>query len=117
MTTLHVLKVLAAQEGWHAPTERVVLVQVAYRANKRGYITCTQTDIARVCRVSRQTVSHYFDQLRAVGIIERIAHGRYRLLVESLDQLEELLSARCAAPAVRELVREFHRFQAIRRPH
>ena len=101
MTTVHVLKVLATDEGWHTATERLVLAWAAYRANKGGVLTGPQADIARACRLSRQTVAHYFDRLCAVGVIAPIAHGRYRLLVESLDQLEELLSARCTTPTAK----------------
>lgn len=68
---------------------RAVLLEMAYRADGRGVVRISQTEIAALTRLSRKTVAAAYDVLNvAYEVIERQHQGRYQFRTGALDNLD-----------------------------
>jgi hypothetical protein len=61
------------------PSQRHVCLELYYRADRRGVIRATQTEIAADCRLSRSTVAKTLARLLELGLLDYLGHGRYGL--------------------------------------
>jgi hypothetical protein len=75
---------------------RAILLQTLYRADKRGYIRTSQTEIAQEVGVSRQTVAFCFTRLLCADILvkdpDKLGAYHFDLAMLDHDRLEDVLS-------------------------
>mgnify|MGYP001570351661 CR=1 FL=1 len=103
-------------EGFASPAQRLVLLELTYRADRRGIIRYTQSEIASASALSRPTVSRWLSEFSECGIIDNVGHGRYRLQRSCLEDLGSLIQptrVTTEAPGAKE---EFERLQAVCEP-
>jgi hypothetical protein len=91
VTVQMAIKVLDA-EGQLTPAERLVLIQLAYRADRKGVVRISQTDLVPLTGLNRKTINGAYVLLMAVDILEREHQGRFRFQDGALDRLDELLA-------------------------
>lgn len=60
-------------------SQRHVCLELYYRADRRGVIRATQTEIAADCSLSRSTVAKALARLLELGLLDYLGHGRYGL--------------------------------------
>lgn len=92
MGTTQLLRVLEV-DGMK-PSERLVLTELAYRADRKGVIRESQGTIAEYTGLSRSTVGREMDLQVANLVLVKQGHGRYRLnpaAWQSIECLEEYL--------------------------
>ena len=92
MTVQMVVKALEA-EGRLTAAQRLVLYQLAFRADRKGIVRASQADIAALTGLSRQTAASAYLELKAADIIEKEnGSSRYRFIDGAIDHLDELLA-------------------------
>lgn len=79
-------------------SERMVLIEYAYHADRKGIVRHTQSDIASIAGLSRRTVARQVEWLTGNGILKRIGHGRYQLNRQRLEDLDYWLTGRSQHP-------------------
>lgn len=64
---------------WHfdSPTQRYVFLEMVWWSDRKGITRFTQQEIGERLLLSRQTVSREVGRLREIGLLTRLAHGRY----------------------------------------
>lgn len=113
MTVQHAVKVFD-QTGFETGTQKLVLLELAYRADRKGIVRYSQSEIAESTALARRTVANQFAFFETVGLIERLGHGRYQLNADLLDApriFEPLLKLQ---PGYQE---ELDRLKDIRKPN
>ena len=115
MTTSHLLKVMDVEEGWwQTPAAKLALIEIAYRADRRGIVRRSQSEMADASAMSRRTLIRWLQAFEGYGLLERIGHGRYRLNVSLLDNLEDLFIPDTPQPKGAQA--ELERLKGIRQP-
>jgi hypothetical protein len=76
---------------WREPTQRLVLLEAAYRADKKGIIRATQSEIANQTGLSRRTVGRWFQVLEELAVLTRLTYGRFKFSDQSSEVIDELL--------------------------
>jgi len=84
MTIRHAVTVFDATGGRKA-SDRLVLLEAAYRADKRGIVRASQSEIAEITSLSRRTVADAFAQFEEACVMRREGHGRYKLDLSALE--------------------------------
>jgi len=113
MTTTHLLKVMDVEEGfWQTAAAKLTLIELAYRADRKGIVRRSQSEMATANAMSRATLIRWLQAFEGYGLLERIGHGRYRLNISLLDELEDLLIP--DSPQPKGAKAELERLQAIR---
>jgi DNA-binding IclR family transcriptional regulator len=87
---------------------RLVALELAYHAERGGIIRMGQTELAGHTGLSRRTVNNIFRDFEAMGLIEKVAYGRYRLTPENFIDIAEATAVLPGAAA------ELERLQGIR---
>lgn len=118
MTLQHVARVFDAP-GWRSPTQKLVLLEVAYAADRKGIVRKTQSEIAIDTGMSRRTVASWFKEFEEAGIIVKQGHGRYLFFQEAFyEGFEELLRAPSQPlPVQPGAEEELTRLRSIQRPN
>ena len=60
--------------------DRSVYLELAYRCEFSGLLRLRQTDIAEIMHYSLKTVAKAFDTIEAKGLLQKVGHGRYKVL-------------------------------------
>jgi hypothetical protein len=108
----HATKVFDAA-GFSSAAQRLVLLELAYRADRKGVVRYSQSEIAEASTLARRTVATWFDRFEAIGLLQRLGHGRYQLDLEMLD-LPNIFEP---TPQLKtDSQSELERLQAIRKP-
>ena len=68
-------------------SEKLVLLQCAYQADRKGVIRASQADIAALTGLSRRTVSEQMGFFNDTFVLKRIGYGRYQVIRDHLDDL------------------------------
>lgn len=87
-------------------TQRYIFLELAARADRKGVVRMPQSEVAQVTLLSPATVKRAFRQLEAMGLLSRMGHGRYEIVLNGQP------SIRAAEGAEAEL----ERLKATKRP-
>lgn len=119
MTVQHAARLFEAA-GFENSAQRSILLEAAYRADRRGTIRFSQSDIAGTTLLSRASVAKWFREFEDRGILLREGHGRYRLNMATIDSDDDLATALHVQAAVKLAVgaaEESARLRALMGPH
>lgn len=114
----HAAKVFEA-DGFNSAAQRLVLLELAYRADRKGVVRYSQSEIAAISTLARPTVARWFRHFEEVGILLRLGHGRYRLSLDVFDgtgDIERLMTPLKDMPGAPGAAAELERLRAIRKP-
>lgn len=77
--------------GWISATQRAIVMELAWRADKHHRVRATQSELSEALCMSEATVKHHLVALREVGLFERIEGkmGRYMLAILDPDFEDE----------------------------
>jgi hypothetical protein len=116
--TLQQCAIVFEATGARVPSERLVLLEVAYRADKRGVVRASQSELSSWTGLSRRTVAECFLTFERAGVMTREGHGRYRLDISTLEGEDgpEMPIATRSTTMNDEARLELERLQKIRRP-
>lgn len=78
----HVEAVLEFDYPWPSPTIRMIAIQAAYEADRKGIVRVSQTEIAGLLGCDRSVVSRAFKTLEGEMLLVREGHGRWILCEE-----------------------------------
>jgi hypothetical protein len=88
---------------------RLVALECAYHADRKGIVRMSQSEMAVHCGISRRAVAKAFNWLQDCSALQREGHGRYRLTLEEYSEV-------VALPRVAGAMEELDRLQALRQP-
>lgn len=84
MTLQQVARVFES-DGFHNAAQYIVLLELAYHADRRGIVRFSQAEIAAHAGMSLRTVARWVAHFTEMGLLERLGHGRYKLDMEPFD--------------------------------
>ena len=70
-------------EGIDDAGARHVYLEMAYWADKKGVIRIPQDEVAERCHMSRSSVARAVARLVEGGMLKRVGHGRFALILET----------------------------------
>lgn len=73
----HVKSLLERDEKWPAPMAKLVAIEMAYHADRKGICRVSLTEVAGSSGLSRVYVGRMMEALCAAGVFARLGHGRY----------------------------------------
>lgn len=76
------------------PSLRLLLIEAAYRGDRRGVIRHSQTELATICGISRRTVAVYMNACIEPGILTLERRGRYAFNLETFKDMDVTLDER-----------------------
>lgn len=88
LTVNHMAKILELS-GFHSAAQKLVLIEISYRADRKGIIRYSQSEIAAATTLARPTVATWFAAFEESGLLKRLGHGRYQLNMSLIDELDE----------------------------
>lgn len=107
MTVQHAIRIFEAEQIDCPPALHLLLLTLAYRADRRGVIRHSQVEIAGHLSLTRRTVALHVAALVEAGLLAQERRGRYRLELSAWaeettdDALSLTDGVRWAADAVR----------------
>jgi len=100
--------------GFGSSSERHLFIEMAWRADAKGSLRQTQTELARSTLLSLRTVKRLVSVFEERGVMERMGHGRYKLVVD--DDFESMIEPIRESPRPKGADEELARLRAIRQP-
>ncbi len=86
MTYKHYNAFLDASPPFDSGMQRALFLEACTRADNAGIIRLSQTELANLALFSRVTIAKEFVRLQALGLLEKVAHGKYKvILAHSFD--------------------------------
>jgi hypothetical protein len=97
--------------GFGSSSERHLFIEMAWRADSKGNLRQTQTELARSTLLSLRTVKRLMVEFQDRGVMERMGHGRYKLVVD--EDFEGLITPPRTMPKVTGAEAETARLRAV----
>lgn len=110
----HLADVMAMEETFDSAAQRMVYLELAFWADRRGIIRISQVEIASRCLLAPRTVVAQVQALEAVGLIKRLEHGRYAFHFPPPEGSRERASSVTTKQAGVDA--ELERLKALRQP-
>lgn len=80
-------------DAWQSPVQKIVLVELAFQADKKGVIRMSQTELSERCGITRRTLATWINAFCETGLVSRDGHGRYRLNIDAWYDLAPLVES------------------------
>lgn len=80
-------------DAWQSPVQKIVLLELAFQADKKGVIRMPQTELAERCGVTRRTLATWVNAFCETGLVSRHGHGRYQLNTDAWYDLAPLIES------------------------
>lgn len=86
MTYRHYNLAVDASLPFDSGTQRYIFLESCYRADSGGVVRYSQTELASLLMLSFRTVAREFGRLQELGLLEKEAHGRYKVVIPATKQ-------------------------------